>query len=293
MFAIAVHGGAGDWSAAPEAPVLDGVTQAARAAVAILAAGGSALDAVVEAVRLLEDNPWFNAGTGSALTASGEVEMDAAVMTGTHLASGGVACIKRVRNPILVARRVLEEGRHVLIAGEGATAFARRCGFADHDPVTPERRQAWERARRGAPPFGETLPPGTVGAVALDVAGELAAATSTGGTMLKLPGRIGDSPVPGAGNYATPQAAVSATGLGELMLRICAAKCVCDAVGLGRSAAEAVRDVLEKMAEVLGTDAGFIAVDRNGGLGIGHLTEHMPHAVATADQPVPVARMRA
>lgn len=289
MFAIAVHGGAGDWDRGPEGPVLAGVEEAARAGAAILARGGSALDAVVEAVRLLEDNPLFNAGTGSALTAAGEAEMDAAVMTGSRLACGGVACIRRVRNPVLVARRVLEEGRHVLLAGEGALAFARRCGFPDYDPVTPEQRERW--ARGGARTGREA--PGTVGAVALDAAGELAAATSTGGTFLKSPGRIGDSPIPGAGNYATSYAAVSATGWGELMLRLCAAKGVCDAVRAGRGAAEAVTEVLEEMSACLGTDAGFIAVDRNGHLGVGHLTRAMPHAVATRQRPEPVARMGA
>lgn len=287
MFAIAVHGGAGDWGAGPEGPVLAGVEEAARAGAAILARGGSALDAVVEAVRLLEDNPLFNAGTGSALTAAGEAEMDASVMTGSRFACGGVACIRRVRNPVLVARRVLEEGRHVLLAGEGALAFARRCGFPDHDPVTPEQRQRWAHSSK------EATAPGTVGAVALDQTGELAAATSTGGTFLKWPGRIGDSPIPGAGNYATPDAAVSATGRGELMLRLCAAKRVCDAVHAGRSAAEAVQEVLGEMAARLGTDAGFIAVDRNGRLGVGHLTRAMPHAVATRWRPEPVARMGA
>lgn len=289
MFAIAVHGGAGDWATAPQEPVLAGVGEAARAGAAILARGGSALDAVVEAVRLLEDNPLFNAGTGSALTAAGEAEMDAAVMTGSRLACGGVACIRRVRNPVLVARRVLEEGRHVLLAGEGALAFARRCGFPDYDPVTPEQRERW--ARGGARSAREAPAPGTVGAVALDAAGELAAATSTGGTFLKSPGRIGDSPIPGAGNYATSYAAVSATGWGELMLRLCAAKGVCDAVRAGCSAAQAVRQVLEEMAARLGADAGFIAVDRNGNLGVGHLTRAMPHAVATRRRPDPVARM--
>ncbi len=287
MFAIAVHGGAGDWGREPEGPVLAGVEEAARAGVAILAQGGSALDAVVEAVRLLEDNPLFNAGTGSALNAAGEAEMDAAVMIGSHLACGSVACLRRVRNPVLVARRVLEEGRHVLLAGEGALAFARRCGFPDYDPVTPEQRERWARSGQ------ETPAPGTVGAVALDETGELAAATSTGGTFLKAPGRVGDSPIPGAGTYATSWAAVSATGRGELMLRLCAAKSVCDAVRSGRSAAQAVRQVLDEMAMHLGTDAGFIALDRNGNPGVQHLTRAMPHAVATRGRPEPVARMGA
>ena len=147
MWAIAVHGGAGNWEEAQHAGARAGVRAAAKRAGLLLAQGAAALDAVTAAVTALEDDPVFNAGTGSVLNRSGEAEMDAAVMTGHDLAFGGVAAIRRVRNPVLVARQVMERSGHALLAGEGAIQFARAGGFADYDPVTAEARGAWERAR--------------------------------------------------------------------------------------------------------------------------------------------------
>src|SRR5262245_56411212 len=226
MWAIAVHGGAGNWEVTQHDAARAGVRAAAKQAGLLLAQGAAALDAVTAAVTALEDDPVFNAGTGSVLNRGGEAEMDAAVMTGHDLAFGAVAAILRVRNPVLVAHQVMERSGHALLTGEGAVRFARACGYADYDPVTAESRAAWERAHNEA-----RL--GTVGAVALDLDGRLAAASSTGGTSLKLPGRVGDTPLPGAGTYATRDAAASATGKGELVMRMLGTKRICDLAAAG------------------------------------------------------------
>jgi isoaspartyl peptidase/L-asparaginase-like protein (Ntn-hydrolase superfamily) len=215
---LAIHAGAGpapvddpDGGAARWPRQAAGLTAALRAGLAVLAAGGPALDAVVAAVMVLEDDEEYNAGRGSALTAAGTVEMDAAVADGQGRRMGGVACLTTVRHPIQAARAVMEDARHVLLSGPGAEAFARDLGLAVEPPdwfVTDRRRRALERSH------------GTVGAVARDRDGHLAAATSTGGRTGQLPGRIGDSPVPGAGTWADDATcAVSATGIGEAFLR--------------------------------------------------------------------------
>jgi beta-aspartyl-peptidase (threonine type) len=284
QWAILVHGGAGDWLPEDEAAALAGVTAAVRAAAAILTAGGSALDAVVGAVVALEDDPLFNAGTGAALNRDGDVEMDACVMCGHDLGCGAVAGLRRVRNPVLVARRVMKHTRHVMLAGEGALRFAREEGFADYDPLTPRARAAWQRKR--------TPPAGTVGAVALDGHGRLAAATSTGGMTLKLPGRVGDSPVPGAGNYAHEAAACSATGHGELIMRVVGAKDLCDRVARGEHPQAATVALVRQMAAGIGADAGFILLSHAGELGVAHGTASMPHAWWRDGERAPQARMR-
>ena len=209
--------------------------------------------------------------------------MDASIMAGESLASGGVTCLRRVRNPVLVARRVMEATDCVLLAGEASTRFAREQGFKEHDPVTARRRAQWETAILAHAP-------GTVGAVALDASGRLAAATSTGGREMKPAGRVGDSPVPGAGNYATACAAVSATGVGELMLRAVTAKAIVDRIARGESAEAAVEAVLAEMAAQFGSPIGAIALDRHGAIAVVHGTEAMPHAFRTAGMPAAVAR---
>lgn len=287
LHAIVVHGGAGSWPRELWRPALRGVRRAAGMGAAVLAAGGSALDAVVEAVAALEDDPVFNAGTGSVLNREGEAEMDAGVMDGATLGAGGVAALRRVRNPVRVARRVLEATPHVLLVGEGALAFARAQGFADHDPVTAQRRA--EHARRVA--RGEPgTPKDTVGAVALDGAGRIAAATSTGGVSLKLPGRVGDSAIPGAGNYANAWAGASATGRGELVMRVLATKEVCDRVAAGETADAACAAVVEAMRGTVGDDVGLIALDARGGVGVAHGRDLMPHAFC-ADRGRVIARL--
>lgn len=274
-WAIAVHGGAGDWARADESGALVGVRLAVEAGARALAAGGSALDAVVSAVTLLEDDPLFNAGTGSVLNRDGEAELDASVMDGRTLMSGGVGAIRHVRNPVQVALRVMQATPHVLLVGEGARAFARSQGFGEHDPVTERARLRWRAAAR-APSATKGAAPGTVGAIALDLDGGFAAATSTGGMLLKLPGRVGDSPIPGAGNYANGVAACSATGRGELMLCTLAAKALCDRVERGEPVVAALDAQFAAMRSSVGDDCGFILMSRDG-LVAGHRTAAMPH----------------
>lgn len=304
MYAIVVHGGAGSCPPHQEAPLLEGVRAAVEAGKALLARDGTALDAVIAAVVAMEENPLFNAGTGSVLNLEGEAEMDAGVMCGEALRTGNVAALRRVRNPVLVAKAVMEGTDHLLLAGEGALRFARALGFPDYDPVTAPRREGWRRAREGLMRHGDPylgrlksllsdhpdFPGGTVGAVALDGQGHLAAATSTGGVTLKLPGRIGDTPIPGAGNYASPLGGASATGKGELMMRYLTTKAVCDRIATGADAQAAVDQVLAGMAAEVGSDVGLIALDRRGRFGIGHLTHAMPHAFAS-DRSGTVARI--
>jgi beta-aspartyl-peptidase (threonine type) len=284
-WAVAVHGGCGRWEAKNTGAALAGVRAAVAVARQVLADGGSALDAVCAAVVALEDDPLFNAGTGSVLNRDGAVEMDASVMTGESLRCGGVAAITRVKNPVLVAQRVMEATPHVLLAGAGATAFARAQGFADHDPVT---RESLRRFRLRA----AVASPGTVGAVALDAHGHLAAATSTGGVSLKLPGRVGDSPIPGAGNYATARAAASATGNGELMMRTLAAKTVCDLVAAGRTAQGAAAAAVGALPAGPGESGGMIAVDARGRIGVAMRGGMMPHASCTGRAARITARLR-
>jgi beta-aspartyl-peptidase (threonine type) len=280
MLAILVHGGAGRWASEDRVLAVAGVSRAAAVGWHALQEGGSALDAVTEAVVALEDDPLFNAGSGSVLNARGQVEMDAGVMAGDTLAAGGVACLERVRNPVLVARRVMEATDCVLLAGAAATAFAREQGFGDHEPGLP-------RALRVTPGVG------TVGAVALDAMGRLAAATSTGGRAGKRAGRVGDSPIPGAGNYACAHAAVSATGWGEQMLRYVTAKDIADRIGRGAQPAAALREALDDMLRRFGEPIGAIALDARGNLGAVHGTDAMPHAWRRSGEPAVTAQFAA
>lgn len=262
-FRLLVHGGAGALADGSEEPERRAVlAEALLAGHAILAGGGRALDAVVAAVAALEDSPLFNAGTGSVLTRAGTVEMDASLMDGATLAAGAVAGIRSFANPIRLARAVMEGSPHVMLIGEGAEAFARAQGFAPIDParlVTPARRD--ELATRMT--AGEKL--GTVGAVALDGRGNLAAATSTGGIVGKLPGRVGDSPIIGAGTYAANRsAAVSATGSGEVFLRAAAAHEVDALIRLGGLELAAAATAALAEVTALGGRGGLIALDRAG-----------------------------
>lgn len=278
MWALVVHGGAGDWREPRLPAALAGLRAAAERARGSLAGGAAALDVVCQAVVALEDDPVFNAGTGSVLNRDGEVEMDASVMSGPDLSFGAIAAIARVRNPVLVARAVMERSGHALLVGTGALRFAREHGFADYDPITEAARNDFV-ARRNQ------LSPGTVGAVALDRDGRLAAATSTGGVLLKLPGRVGDSALPGAGTYAGTAGAVSATGKGELMMRLLSAKRIYDLIEAGGNAQHAVEQTLREMRRRVGSEAGFIALARDGAIGVGHDTAAMVHAWCSEVEP--------
>jgi isoaspartyl peptidase/L-asparaginase-like protein (Ntn-hydrolase superfamily) len=285
--AIAVHGGAGDWPAAAEAKAVAGVQRALAAGHAVLAANGAALDAVQAAVIVLEDDPVFNAGRGAVLHERGGVLLDAAVMRGADRAAGAVAALRGIRNPIRAARAVLEEGRHVLLVGEPAAAFARACGLEtapDGWFRTPEREAALER--------GLATREGTVGAVARDARGGVAAATSTGGTNGKHPGRVGDSPLLAAGTWADDAtAAVSCTGDGEAIIRTALAHEV-DALirHAGLPLAAACERALSGLAPCDGT-GGLVAVGAAGGVAARFTTAAMPHGWRVGDGPV-VARLR-
>jgi len=307
--ALIAHGGAGNWRPGSEQEAIDGMRSAVEKGRAILRANGSALDAVCATVVELEDNPIFNAGTGAVLNFDGYCELDASVMESAGspnvARAGAVAALQRVKNPILVARKVMEETDHVMLAGEGAQRFARVMGFGDHDPVTPARRADWEDKRRHLDEilgkhslrmrrFLKEHPEyagGTVGAAAVDVNGALAAATSTGGVTLKLVGRVGDSPLPGAGNYASRYVAASATGTGEYVMRSLGTRAISDAMERGATVARAVEDVMDRLGRDYDADAGLIAVDGSGNAVARHRTRDMPHAYFTDTGEV-VARMR-
>lgn len=269
---LLVHGGAGvirrDLDADTEHAVRDALVSALRCGHARLASGGSALDAVAAAVSVLEDAPYFNAGHGAVFTHDGINELDAAIMDGATLRAGAVAGVRRVRNPVLLARAVLERSPHVMLAGEGAEAFAREQGIALVEPGYFRTEARWRQlqdAQRQAA-RGESVDHfGTVGAVALDGAGCLAAATSTGGMTDKRWGRIGDSPVIGAGTYANAACAMSGTGWGEFYIRTAAAHAVCMRVAeMRQPLREAAEHVVNAQIPQLGGSGGAIVLGADG-----------------------------
>ena len=286
MYSIAIHGGAGAvpqsaLSAGREQHYRDGLAAALDLGYSVLEKGGSSLDAVAAAVRTLEDNPLFNAGRGAALTRDGAAELDAAIMEGRQQRAGAVAAVRHVRNPIELARRVMEKSRHVLLVGAGAEEFALEEGLAlvPNTYFRTEERRAQLESERGGRPVSDLFPSsqGTVGAVALDAAGDLAAATSTGGMTNKRQGRVGDSPIIGAGTYAkNGVCAVSATGHGEYFIRTVAAHHICAAVEYrGLALREAVRELLHGKLRELGGSGGVIAIDRSGAIVTEFSTEGM------------------
>jgi beta-aspartyl-peptidase (threonine type) len=314
-WSLAAHGGAGVIERGllrpeQEAAYRRGIARAAEAGAAVLRAGGRALDACEAGVRVLEDDPLFNAGKGSVFTAGGAVEMDAAVMDGRGLDAGAVAGVASVKNPVSLARAVMECSPHVLLFGHGAEDFARSRNLETAPPAyffTERRWKALERelARRGAPP-----PPrpqdasddpaaalahdegkrGTVGVVARDVHGDVAAATSTGGTSGKRWGRVGDSPLIGAGTYASNRGcAVSATGAGEFFIRLAVAKEICALVEHRGLALQAAADaVVQDQLTALGGDGGVIAVAPDGAVAWSFNTSGMYRARIGAAEPLTV-----
>ena len=288
-FVLAVHGGAGtidrNRSALDRAPSYhEGLRRALAAGRDALAAGGSALDAVTRAVVFLEDDPLFNAGKGSVFTAAGTQEMDAAVMEGRDHRAGAVAGIFGPRNPVLAARAVMEHSHHVLLIGDGALAFCREQrvpfaapGYFSTEERLRELRNALGKRQRDAAE-------GTVGAVACDRDGNLAAATSTGGMTGKTPGRVGDSPIIGAGTYADNQTcAVSATGHGEFFMRYGTAFEIAARLRYAeQSLNQAAEAVVETLAE-LGGRGGVVAVDRAGTLALPFNTSGMYRGYVRGD----------
>ena len=294
MFAIAIHGGAGtlpraEMDAALEREYRTGLAAGLGAGYAILERGGTSIEAVTQAVTVLEDDPKFNAGRGAVFTLDGWNELDASIMEGTTRKAGAVCGVLHIKNPIELARAVMEHSPYVLLAGCGAEEFALSRGFELVPRSyfhTAERWRQLERIRGGdAQVSPSTISHvGTVGAVALDGRGRLAAATSTGGMTGKRFGRIGDSPVIGAGTYADDRAcAVSATGHGEVFIRAAVAHEICARVRhAGSSLAQAVRDVVLEELPAMGGDGGVIAVDPHGRIAMEFNSDGMFRASRTA-----------
>ena len=301
-WSLVIHGGSGrmvraTMSAAAEADYRAGLSAALAAGEAILAADGSALDAVEAAVIVLEDHPGFNAGRGAVFTAEGCNELDAAIMDGATRAAGAVAGVTRTRNPISLARAVMTQTPHVLLAREGADIFALETGLPQVDPGWFRTEERWQAlaamkaaAARGESVFDKTLKYGTVGAVARDAAGHLAAATSTGGLTGKRWGRIGDSPLIGAGTFADDRSvAISATGSGEDFIRVGAGHEIGARVRmLGNSPQTAADAVIAELRSIDG-DGGAIFVGADGSAGWAFNTSGMFRGCVTASQKALVA----
>ncbi|WP_336980819.1 isoaspartyl peptidase/L-asparaginase [Altererythrobacter fulvus] len=274
MWSLAIHGGAGvlergDLTPEKDAAYRAGLNAALAAGSAVLEKGGSSLDAVQAAVQVLEDDPLFNAGRGAVFTAEGKNELDAAIMDGKTQKAGSVAGITRTRHPIALARAVMDKSRHVMLSGAGADIFSQEQGLEQVDPSwfrTEERWQqleAWRKKQQAG--IDPTHMYGTVGAVALDLEGNLAAATSTGGTTGKRWGRVGDSPIIGAGTYAkNGQCAVSATGTGEYFIRESAARQVCDRVAWHSESVSQAAQATIMAVGAIGGDGGLIAMGADG-----------------------------
>ena len=276
---------------------LRGTRAALAAGWQVLESGGTALEAVEAAIVLMEDDDTFDAGRGSFLTREGRVQLDALLMDGATLRAGGVGCVERIRNPICAARKILEESPHVYFVGEGAERFAQEHGIplCDNRELVIEReverlKHAQERAAAGRPHeiFAASDPShDTVGALALDVNGNLAAGTSTGGTLNKAPGRVGDSSLIGCGCYAdNTSAAVSCTGWGEPIMKLVLGKWAADRVGEGISPAQAASRAIELLGSRLDAHGGILLLDARGRIGLAHNTPRMAWAWKTAQKEV-------
>jgi beta-aspartyl-peptidase (threonine type) len=278
-----------------------GVSQARRAGWDVLVRGGTAIEAVEAAVTVMEDDDTFDAGRGSFLTSEGHVQLDALMMDGATLRAGGVGCVERVRNPVQAARLVLEKSPHVYFVGPGAESFVEALGTTLIDNseliLDRERTRLAEAQRRAAAGMGDPTFSGsgaevpaefashdTVGAVALDNNGNLAAATSTGGTLNKTPGRVGDSSLIGCGCYAdNDSAATSLTGWGEPIMKLVLGKWACDRVAGGEVPQLAAARAIQYLAQRLNGHGGIILLDRNGRIGLAHNTPRMAWALQTRE----------
>lgn len=298
-YVLVIHGGAGtilksQMTPEKEKAYMEALNLALDRGQAVLAKGGTALDAVEASIRTLEDNPLFNAGKGAVFTNEGRNELDAAIMNGQTLAAGSVAGVTTIRNPVSAARAVMEKSPHVMMAGPGAEKFAAEQGLDIVNPsyfFTEERWKSLQRAKRQdslkekSADVGSHLKQaenkdykyGTVGAVALDRQGNLAAATSTGGMTNKKFGRVGDAPIIGAGTYANNKTvAISGTGWGEFYIRLVMAKSISDMMQFGKwSLKQAADEMVMKQLPALGGDGGLIAVDKDGNVTMPFCTEGM------------------
>ncbi|HEY7639275.1 MAG TPA: isoaspartyl peptidase/L-asparaginase [Steroidobacteraceae bacterium] len=317
-WAIVVHGGAGvverkDLSPEQEAAYRAAMNRAIQAGGAVLSQGGSALDAIEATTQLLEDDPLFNAGRGSVFTAEGHNELDAAIMDGKTLAAGCVAGVTRTRHPISLARRVMEKSPHVMLIAAGADRFSKEQGLEQVEPGWFYTERRWRALQTFLKEQGLPIPPqppgvqqadstaanlahdegkhGTVGVAALDLNGNVAAGTSTGGTTGKRWGRVGDSPIIGAGTYASNgSCAVSATGTGEYFIRLAVAREICALVEhKGMRLQAAADEVVQKQLTAIKGDGGIIAVAPDGQMAWSFNTSGMYRARLSQDQPVQIA----
>lgn len=299
---LAIHGGAGaipraELTAEKEKAIRADLEAALRAGAKVLSDGGSSLDAVTRAVVMLEDSPHFNAGKGAVFNADGINELDASIMEGHTRRAGAVAGLHRIRNPIELARAVMEKSPHVMMVGEGAEKFAQSVGIGFVDPAYFRTEERWqqlikarekEKAQAGLP-LPSSAYYGTVGAVARDRKGQLAAATSTGGMTNKRFGRVGDAPIIGAGTWADDRCAVSATGWGEFFIRSAVAHDICARMAYrGDSASKAAEDVLAGVAK-LGGDGGVIVLDADGNAALPYNSAGMYRGTIDADGKVSIA----
>jgi len=308
---IVVHGGAGAWNPERSQPGLEGVKKAAKTGFEILKHGGSAVDSVMEAVAVMEDAGAFNAGYGSSLNIDKRVEMEASIMDGKTLQAGAVGLLEDIKNPVRLAKIVMEKTDHVFVVGEGAEKLAEMFNLERREPTTELRLKYYENQRKALLEGRSRLPRlanlvknhpelftlETVGAVALDKKGNVAAATSTGGFPLKLPGRIGDSPLIGCGNYADDQAgACSATGVGEIAIRLVLSKTVCDFMESGKTAQEAVEFAIKLVNRRIPdtyNSMGLIAVDAYGRIGAAHNSRNLCWTYITPETEEPIAHLTA
>lgn len=308
---IVVHGGAGAWNPERSQPGLEGVKKAAKTGFEILKHGGSAVDSVMEAVAVMEDAGAFNAGYGSSLNIDKRVEMEASIMDGKTLQAGAVGLLEDIKNPVRLAKIVMEKTDHVFVVGEGAEKLAEMFNLERREPTTELRLKYYENQRKALLEGRSRLPRlanlvknhpelftlETVGAVALDKKGNVAAATSTGGFPLKLPGRIGDSPLIGCGNYADNQAgACSATGVGEIAIRLVLSKTVCGFMESGKTAQEAVELAIKLVNRRIPdtyNSMGLIAVDAYGRIGAAHNSRNLCWTYITPETQEPIAHLTA
>lgn len=308
---IVVHGGAGTWSLERSQDGLDGVKKAVKTGFNILKRGESAVDGVMEAVAVMEDEGAFNAGYGSSLNIEKRAEMEASIMDGKTLQAGAVGLLRDVKNPVRLARVVMEKTDHVFVAGGGAEKLAKTFNLERRKPAAATRLRYYEQQKKALLEGKFELPKlvslikdrpelfrlETVGAVALDKDGNVAAATSTGGFPLKLPGRIGDSPLIGCGTYADNQTgACSATGVGEIAIRLVLAKTVCSYIESGKTAQEAVELAVTLVNQRLATtynSMGLIAVDIHGEIGAAHNSPNLCWAYIGPEKQEPIASLTA
>jgi beta-aspartyl-peptidase (threonine type) len=293
-FVLVAHSGAGDYSKMTAQAIearRDGMVKAIQAGYAILARGGASLDAVEATIRVMEDSGLYDAGRGAYYTKEGVPEMDAAIMDGRTLQAGSVAALKHIANPIHLARLVMEKTPHVLLVGEGAEEFAKSQGIELVSPYYFYTEREWKRFQDAEKARKEGSGHGTVGVVALDQAGNLAAGTSTGGTVLKMPGRVGDSPIIGAGTYANNEScAVSATGTGEYFMRNVVASDICARVRyLHVSLEQAADEVVMKELVAQHGDGGVIALDRQGNVATPFNTTGMLNGTVRADGKIEIS----